>query len=186
MDKGALQAQKKKKKKAHVESKTGTVTWSRVALTARQNHTVPVFIFLLRGFRSPIFFLLCSSILIFRVVFVIKLNWNATSDPPQTRLLSLVSRISLSSVGHCASFGSQTLLSLADIPPLLLFLLGIACWVTLSPPCQSNLGSESRAASRRNEEVQRRLLRKKGGLSSSHLDPKRNKPPVWFRQTWAL
>lgn len=47
-----------------------------------------------------------------------------TPPPTPTRLLSLVSRISLSSVGHCASFESQTLLSLADIPPLLLFLLG--------------------------------------------------------------
>lgn len=32
------------------------------------------------------------------------------------------------------------------------------------PPCQSNLGSESRAASRRNEEVQRQLLRERGSF----------------------
>lgn len=41
--KGPCEPKKKKKKAAHVETKTGTVTWSRVALTARQSHRVPVY-----------------------------------------------------------------------------------------------------------------------------------------------
>lgn len=47
MDKGALQA--KKKKKAHVEMVTDTVTQSRVALTASPL-VITVFIFLLHCF----------------------------------------------------------------------------------------------------------------------------------------
>lgn len=103
-----------KQKEAHVETETDKVTESRVALTERESESVlviTVFTFLLSCFvpLRTLSFFLSSSFLIFYLhllslqprVAEMQTNCDANALP------SLLFQLSLSLVGHCASFGSQ-------------------------------------------------------------------------------
>lgn len=152
------------------------VTWSRVALTARQNHNVQCLSFLLAGLISPIFLFSNSWFL----ELYLSLN--------QTEMQIVPPPLICSHLFLELAFLRSAIMPRLDLKPCCHLQTShpsfSSYWVFHAewpfPPCQSNLSSESRAASCRNKEVRRQLLRKR--VFILHLDPKRNKPPVWFQQ----